>query len=139
MNTNLLSRLWMGLHEPRKITALQTMFYAVVAFSGACIIIYPPVSLEYVTGQVLSYLWGAFALAGGSLGAFAAPKGRWFLERPAIYLCGTAALFYFIILGWLQLTVPGNRLVQMAFIALAGISLITRFERIKPFDYEPGK
>lgn len=139
MAKNMILNLWGRLREPRTITALQTVLYLLVALAGVGILVSPPSSLTGTTGHTLNIIWGIFAVLGGLLGGLATPGGRWLLERPAIYLCGTAVLFYLVALSIIQATSPGNRLVQMAFIAMAGISLWMRFERIREFDYEPGK
>lgn len=131
--------LWQRIQEPRVVTALQTLIYLLIAVAGFCIILWPPSSTEAVTGRALSYAWGAFALLGGGLGAYGTPGGRWYLERAAIWLCGTAILIYFAAVSYLQFTAPGNRAVQMLFIAIAGVALAIRFVRIKNFDFEPGK
>lgn len=137
--TRLVTKIWLSLQEPRKITALQTMLYLLVAFAGVGVLLWTPTSIEGRIGMGLTIMWGWFALLGGVLGAWATPGGRWYLERAAIWLCGTAVLFYLLIVGYLQVTTSGNRLVQMAFIAIAGVALGIRFERIREFDFEPGK
>lgn len=139
MPKQLITKIWHSLQEPRIITALQTLLYILVGLAGTGILLWTPMSIEGTIGLWLTIVWGWFAIIGGVLGALATPGGRWFLERPAIYLCGTAVCFYFGIIGYLQFTTAGNRLVQMAFIAIAGVALAIRFERIKAFDYEPGK
>jgi len=132
-------KLWNRVQEPRIVTTLQTLLYILVAAAGAGILLWTPSSIEGTTGHTLTLVWGWFAILGGLLGAFATPGGKWFLERPAIYMCGTAVAFYLGLVGHLQFTAEGNRLVQMAFIAIAGVALVIRFEQIKAFDYEPGK
>ena len=139
MGIQLIRQMWGSLQEPRVITALQTLLYVLVGLAGAGILLWTPSSIEGTSGLTLTIVWGWFAVLGGALGAFATPGGRWFLERPAIYMCGTAVAFYLGLVAYLQFTAEGNRLVQMAFIAIAGLALAIRFERIKDFDYEPGK
>ena len=139
MPKRIVLKIWKNVQEPKVITLLQTVLYALFALAGVGIIALPPSSLENVTGSVLSVVWGSFALLGGLLGMFATPTGKWFLERPGIYLCGTAVVFYLGTLGYLQVVSSGNPLVQMPFVAIAGIALAIRFERIRAFDYEPGK
>lgn len=131
--------LWLRIQEPRVVTSLQTLIYALIVVAGACIILWPPNSTEAVMGRWLSYIWGGFALLGGGLGVYSTPGGKWFLERPAIWLCSTAVLIYLVTITYLQVVSSGNRAVQMVFIAIVGIALTIRFVRIRNFDFEPGK
>lgn len=139
MPRQMMLKLWNQVQEPRVVTTLQTLLYVLVALAGAGILLWTPSSIEGTSGLTLTVVWGWFAILGGVLGAFATPGGKWFLERPAIYMCGTAVAFYLGLVGYLQFTTAGNRLVQMAFISIAGVALAIRFEHIKAFDYEPGK
>lgn len=131
--------LWLRIQEPRVVTAMQTMIYALVAVGGLMTILQPPTSFEGTFGAGILYTWGTFALAGGLLGAYAAPGGKWLIEKPAIIACVTAIGIYAGIILTMQLTTSGNRITQLVFVLIGLLHFIGRYARIRPYSYEPGK
>lgn len=132
-------KLWLRLQEPRAVTAAQTLIYAVVVFAGVMSLVSPPTSFEGYLGISVPYVWGGFATLGGLAGMYSAPTGKWLIEKPAVLACLTAISLYAGSVLTLHLTTSGNRLVQLCFVIVALLHFITRYFRIRPFSYEPGK
>jgi len=130
--------LWLRIQEPRIVTMTQTVIYLLCFTGGAVTILDPPRSIEAQFATAFVYAWGVFALIGGAMGAYAAPTGKWLIEKPAIIACSTAILMYAGILLTLQLTTPGNRVVQLVFVSIGLLHFVARYWRIKPYSYEPG-
>lgn len=131
--------LWLRIQEPRVVTLAQTVIYLLCALGGIIAIIAPPMSIEVKYGPYVTFAWGSFALIGGVLGTWAAPAGKWLIEKPAIIACTTALTLYAGFILSLQLTVPGNRWVQLCFVLMVIAHFIGRYARIRPYSYEPGK
>lgn len=131
--------LWLKIQEPRVVTIVQTLVYMLCAVGGISTIVDPPSSIEGAFGSGVIFAWGIFALIGGLMGAYAAPGGKWLIEKPAIIACITAIGFYAGIILTMQLTSSGNRLVQLVFVLIGLLHFIARYARIRPYSYEPGK
>lgn len=131
--------LWLRLQEPRVITALQTISYLVFSALGIVVLLDPPRSIEAPAGTTFTLVWGLFAALGGLAGVYGTPGGKWIIERPAIYLCGTAIMLYLGMVIYLQFTAAGNRWPQILALTLVLLSLARRFATIRKYDYEPGK
>lgn len=131
--------LWLRIQEPRIVSIVQTMVYALCFIGGLVTIIDPPTSIKGAFGYGATLAWGLFALVGGAMGMYAAPTGRWLVEKPAIIACGTAIVLYAGILLTLQFVEAGNRLPQLVFVLIGLLHFVARYWRIKPYSYEPGK
>lgn len=131
--------LWLRLQEPRIVTLAQTIIYALCLIGGTTVLFSPPVSIEVVYGPYITFTWGIFAVIGGILGIYAAPTGKWLIEKPAIIACGTAATLYAGFIVSLQITAHGNRWAQLCFVLMVIAHFVGRYVRIRPFSYEPGK
>lgn len=131
--------LWLRLQEPRAVTVAQTLVYAVATFAGVMSLIAPPTSFEGYLGISVPYVWGGFAILGGLAGMYSAPTGKWLIEKPAVIACLTATSLYAGSVLTLHITTNGNRLVQLSFVIIALLHFVTRYFRIRPFSYEPGK
>lgn len=130
---------WLRIQEPRLITLLQTLIYALCAWAGIATVLAPPSSIEGQFGLTVTLVWGWFAIIGGVAGAIACPFGKWLVEKPAIILCGTATLIYAGIILTLHIQESGNRLPQLCFVVMTLLYLVSRYARIRPFSYQPGK
>lgn len=105
--------LWQRIQEPRVVTAVQTIVYALCAVGGISTILDPTSSIEGAFGGGVILTWGIFALICEVMGAFDAPGGKWLIEKPAIIACITAIGIYAGIILTTQLTSRGNRIVRM--------------------------
>lgn len=130
---------WLRIQEPRLITILQTVIYGLCAWAGVATVFAPPSSIEGQFGIVVTLAWGWFAIIGGVAGALACPFGKWLIEKPAIILCATAAAMYAGIILTLHIHEAGNRIPQFCFVLIALLYFASRYARIRPFSYQPGK
>lgn len=131
--------LWNRIQEPRLVSVVQTLIYVLCFFGGLSTLTDPPRSIEGAFGNGITLAWGLFALIGGFMGVYAAPTGKWLIEKPAIIACGTAIILYAGIVINLHFTSTGNRIPQIVFILIGLLHFINRYWRIKPYSYEPGK
>lgn len=130
---------WLRIQEPRLITILQTLIYGLCAWAGIATVLAPPSSIEGQFGLTVTLVWGWFAIIGGVAGALACPFGKWLIEKPAIILCATATMIYAGIILTLHIQESGNRLPQLCFVVMTLLYLVSRYARIRPFSYQPGK
>ena len=131
--------LWLRLQEPRAITLVQTLIYLVLAWGGTTAVMQPPSSIEGQFGSVLTSIWAWCAIVGGLVGALACPFGKWMIEKPAIILCILASTLYAVFTLMLHVQGSGNRLPQLAMQVTALLYFASRYIRIHPFSYQPGK
>lgn len=134
-----LHRAWSSIREPRAITLVQTLIYALCAAGGLSTILWPPVSVQGQYGVIITAAWGWFALVGGTLGMVSCPRGVWLIEKPALILCGLALFLYAGFIISLQITETGNRLSQFFFVTIVLFHFIARYMRIHRYAYDPEK
>lgn len=139
MNRHWTIAMWLRLQEPRIITLAQTVIYALCAAAGVATVASPPPIVEGQFGIVVTLAWGWLAVVGGVAGAVACPSGKWLIEKPAIILCATSTILYAGIILTLQLQGHDNRLPQFFFTLIALLYFASRYARIRPFSYQPGK
>lgn len=144
MSKNWLQRLWGTMEEPRKVTTLMVVAYAVAVVAGVTMAVYPtPHPLPYSDG-VLRTL-GALTLGlGGLMGAPSAWLGRWWVESGAATAClggMVLALFEVLVLVW-----PGSPgpplqapVVTIAAVLFSILFFATRRQRVRRQPYAPGK
>ena len=123
----LLRRTWRKINEPRAMTMLTALGYAVLAFGGISALISPPRSIEGTVGDAAMMLLAAGLTAGGTLGAITSVPGWNWIERGAVLLCGASLGIYaviVIIMGILAET--GNRDLQTAVVLFSAIMITTR-------------
>lgn len=131
--------LWMRIQEPRIVSMVQALIYALCFIGGLVTITDPPRSIAGTLGYGATLAWGGFAVLGGAMGMYAAPTGKWLVEKPAIIACITAIAMYAGILITLQVAEAGNRIPQLTFVLIGLLHFVNRYARIKPYSYEPGK
>lgn len=132
-----LERLWARIQEPKVITIYQFVIYTVVALTGLAAWFFPPTSIEGAIGPLLTQMFAAFLVTGGTLGAVAVLPGIWWLERAAVLACATGALIYGGVVLSLHVTQSGSRLVQLGVIIWALLSITQRWHRIRRYAYDP--
>ena len=129
--------LWHLLKEPRVITAMHLLGYAILTTAGAAALGTPPTSIRAEWGPLLTQLWGGGLLLGGAVALVATPRGWWWVERTGITLLIIALAMYLSVVVSLHYTMSGNRLPQAGVTAYAIISLVVRFLRIRSAALDP--
>lgn len=130
---------WLRLQEPRAITLMQTIIYGVIFYAGVTTVINPPAAVEGQFGLTITLVWAWIATVGGLAGALACPFGKWLIEKPAIILCATASAMYAGIVLTLHIQDLDNGMPQVCFVIIALLYFASRYARIRPFSYQPGK
>ena len=111
------SPLWLSLHEPRVITAIIVLFYALHAFVGFLGII--AVAHPHNTSGVAFRVVCAFALVTGTIGVPSAWSGRHWVERVATVLgMGTTLLAAVVALSFVVALPAGPKAYLSLLIAL---------------------
>ena len=123
----LLRRAWRKVNEPRAITMLTALGYAVLAFGGISALISPPRSIEGTVGDAAMMLLAAGLTVGGVLGAITSVPGWQWLERGAVLLCGASLVIYAVIIIIMGVIAEsGNRDLQTAAVLFSAIMITTR-------------
>lgn len=132
---------WKLLHQPRSITAFHMLAYLVVGLGGVTALLNPPNSIQGELGPFLAYAWALGLTFGGLLGLISVPRGLWWIERPALIILGTGAVFYLITVLALQLssTQGGNRYPQAAILIYVLCHIAIRWLRIRYAALDPTK
>lgn len=134
---NPIIRAWLRITEPRVIAVALCVQYVLFSAAGAYAIFEPPASIESEVGQSSMAMLAGLLIFGGAIGGIAALPGIWWLERSAVLAIGLSAALYLVIVLYLQLTQPGNRLLQAAFIASVLLHQVVRWVRIRDRSYRP--
>ena len=123
----LLRRTWRKVNEPRAITMLTALGYAVLTYGGISALLSPPRSIEGTVGDVAMTLLAAGLTAGGTLGAITSVPGWNWIERGAVLLCGASLGIYAVIVIIMGINAEtGNRDLQTAAIAFSAIMVVIR-------------
>ena len=123
----LLRRTWHKVNEPRAITMLTALGYAVLAYGGISALLSPPRSIEGTVGDVAMVLLAAGLTIGGMLGAFTSVPGANWLERGAVLLCGASLGIYAVIVIIMGINAEtGNRDLQTAAVLFSALMVVTR-------------
>lgn len=77
-------RIWLMLHEPRAVTATMIVAWSVCTGIGLAALVMPPASLAHQIGPLLTVIWAALLLSGGTLGGAGCAAGWWWAERSGI-------------------------------------------------------
>lgn len=123
----LLRRTWRKVNEPRAITMLTALGYAVLAFGGISALISPPRSIEGAVGDAVMMLLAAGLTVGGALGAATSIPGANWLERGAVLLTGFSLGLYATIVIIMGINAEtGNRDLQTAAVAFGTLMIACR-------------
>lgn len=131
--------LWDRVHEPRVINAMMALIYGLCFALGLWAVLDPPSSFTDPFANWMPYLWGGFLILGGAVGAWAAPTGKRFAERPALVAVSTGVTIYLTNVVTLHVIQPGNRGPQALSLAVVLAFFVMRWVRIQHFVYEPGR
>ena len=130
-------RLWESLQEPRKVTAVQSVIYAVVAAMGLVALTTPPMTIENAWGGPLTKAWATILTVGALMSLAGCLIGHWWLEVRSLWLVWTGVGLYVGLVTSLHVTSAGNRLTQaLALVALL-LFFVTRYLRIRDFALDP--
>lgn len=127
-------RVWRLLREPRKVTAVSTVGWLIVAGIGTAALFAPPLTIANEIGPALTIIWGVLLVTGATLGLLGClllpePWWRW-IEQSGIILAAGGVTIYAYVVTSLHFTASGSRLVQLGFIALGLASLALRWTLI---------
>lgn len=130
--------LFLRIAEPRVVRIMQFFVYVVAIIGGLSTWFSPPESIANSLGYVLTIIWGASLLIGGTLGVSSVLRGTWWLERAGVIFCSTGIAMYGVVATFLQVENNGqSRFMQIATIAIALISFAVRWVRIRRYAYDP--
>lgn len=130
---------WFKIREPRVISVLYFFIYFVLFLGGTAALNDPPSTIAGEVGMVAMNLLSTILAFGGALGMVAALPGIWWLERIAVLSVSLSAAIYGYIILSLHVSTPGNRLLQISFIAVTLLMQGVRWHRIKERPYDPSK
>lgn len=131
-------RRWVGrIPEPRSISVILSIAYAVFVLTGIATLVTPPTSIVGAVGEVTMSLVGWFFLAGGVIGMIAGSTEFWQLERVGIAAMAVGLTTYAYIVTTLHFTTTGSRLTQLGIILIAACFLALRFAMIWRYDFKP--
>lgn len=123
----LIRRTWRKVNEPRAITMLTALGYAILVFGGISALADPPRSIEGTVGDASMLLLAAMLTGGGLLGIVTSITGFNWLERGAVQLCGAALSIYAAIVVTMGiLAESGNRDLQAAVVIFAALMVAAR-------------
>lgn len=116
---NRLQRWWLLVPEPRELSTVYTMIYAVALGTGCVTLIFPPVTLAAEVGSAAMSSVGALLIAGAIIGMVGGAYENAKLEKIGLSLQIWALLIYSVIVAALHFTTHGSRLTQIGVILLA--------------------
>lgn len=128
---------WLRFPEPRELSMLWSVMYAISIATGALALTLPPRSVTGMIGDVAISLIGVFLLVGAGIAAIAGARDYWRLERLGILAQGAAWGMYLITVVAMQVTGDGSRFVQMGAIATALCAISARYLLIRVYTYKP--
>lgn len=112
-------RLWGSLSEPRVITAIIVVIYALVGFFGVSVLF---------DATPLVGIGGVLVVIGSFVALPSAWRGAWWLEGPVTVL---------VVLGLLWMVVSGSNHHPILLVSLT-LFFVTRIFRVWPNLYRPG-
>lgn len=135
--TRSLRALWLRVNEPRSVSVIYFLMYAIGVPAGLYATINPPNSLEGQIGSTAMTALTVLLTFGCALGAIAALPGIYWLERSAVTSIALAAVIYLVIVATLHVSQPGNRLLQAWFVAFVLGMQAVRWVRVRERPYRP--
>ena len=135
----LLHRFYLGLLEPRVVTAVYGAVYAIFTFAGIYLIFYVTGQLEHIEGgRLLVWIIAAFLVVGGAGGVAAIVRGDQWAERFVVAIIFLGALFYWLTISVVAVTLPGHRLMGVIGWLLSLILVALRLHWIVDRPHRPG-
>lgn len=130
-------RLWGKVKEPRVVSFLVWTGYVVLAACGVYASFLPSEALVEAAGPVAIGIGASLVTAGGLLGTIGSLPGWQLTERLGIAMALGGLLIYAIIVIYLAPFGAGIG-IQMGIAYFTGVSLLSRWIRIKDHVFEVG-
>lgn len=130
---------WMRVPEPRDISLIFTIVYALACVGGVVAFVAPPQSITGVAGPILLGFIGAFLLLGAMLAMFAGARENWMLERIGVWFMGGAVFTYAVQIGILQAqdSEGGQRYLHLIISVIALLVFVLRYRLVRIYTYRP--
>lgn len=136
MRSKYLAAIWATLHEPRVITLLMVVCYALTGTMGVSIL----VGAGKITYWALSILTGSLLVLSGLIGMPTAWKGEWTIERAAAILAAGGYLSYMLVIfdynRKYDLVLPFE---LVALSTMMVLFMLARFARVCQASFAPGR
>ena len=133
----LISRIWGSIYEPRSVTATMVVTYVVATLLGLALVVLPA-GIPLGRGGWIQHVAGGFFLT-GLVGAPAAWRGAWWIERaPALACMGGAILSGLLLLAVHPSGDPLVRAITWTGITFVTLFFLTRFLRVRTRAHAPG-
>ena len=136
MTTHHLIRIWQSMEEPRPVTAVIAVIYAVAAFTGSVIAARSEWGGLDTAGLTIRGVTVLLMIAGGAIGALTSWRGVWWAERA----CTIAVSGAIVILTVTEIQGTPGPWARDVFIAVTALGLmLTRWFRVRRAPFAPGK
>ena len=133
-----LTRLWGTIVEPKSVTLLTIIAYALTAMLGYSLILDPPGGHDQDTW--LRAFCAIFLIGGGSVGVPTAWTGSWWLEQAAALSAGAGMIVTLTeVMAVRQERGLSTPWVTVLALVLCALFWAARYLRVKHLPYAPGK
>ena len=128
---------WRRVPEPRIISTITTVLYAVILLTGIATAASPPRSLLGVFGEVTMQVLAWLFIVGAVVGMIGGALDFWQLERVGLAGMMLGLVSYAVTVGILQHIGDGSRFTQLGVILAAMFALIFRLALIWRYPWKP--
>lgn len=133
-----LTRLWGTVVEPKAVTIITALAYALTAIVGYSLLLAPPTGHEQDIW--LRTACALFLIGGGSVGVPTAWTGAWWLEQTAAASAGAGMIITMTeVMAVRQAKGLSTPWVTVLALVLCALFWAARFLRVKDLPYAPGK
>lgn len=129
-------RLWLLIQEPRVVTAVTGVGWAILATIGLMATIFRPISIDHPAGPALTWTWAGFFMLGGTLGLLGCLPGWWWVERSGI-VAGMTGTLIFLVVTISAHQATGPKITSVGLLLLVVVMLTTRWFRIRGPQVDP--
>lgn len=130
-------RAWARLHEPRIISGVYGLGYALMAILGAVSVVHPPRTINNLTGDVLMMVIAGCCALGGLIGVITVANGAYWAERTAVGIGLLGVGGYWLMVAYLAVTAEGSRWMQLMSLTLAVLFVAVRLHCVNARPYNP--
>lgn len=135
----LAKRVYMGLLEPRVVTAIHGVAYVILTVAGILSLIFLPEKVaDSGGGQLLASMIAVFLVTGGGGGVVTILRGDQWAERFAVWALIVGVTAYWLTVGIAALLLPGAQFMGVVGWTLTLILLILRLHWILDKPHRPG-
>lgn len=128
---------WLDIPEPRDMSMIYAVLYAVTFTTGIAALVQPPRAIVSQHGAGVMLAMGVLLIVGACSAALGGYATHMQLERVGITICALAlACFGYLVLSE-TVAVVGTRLLQLGVIILALGMFVVRYRSIRGFTYKP--